>query len=300
MVEDLKKAMMKEFEMSDLSLMKYFLGIQVQQSKGKIIVFQEKYTTDLLKRFNMSNCKPVATPLAVNEKLQLDDGSPKADDKTYRSLVGSLLYLTNTRPDIEYSVSLLSRFMHEPSNLHFSAAKRILRYLQGTKNLGLKYMKEDDNKLVGFTDSDWAGSVDDRKSTSGYVFRLGSKVISWSSKKQQTIALSSAEAEYIAATDATCEAAWLRRILRDLQQEDEAPTTIHCDNKSAIAMTKNPAFHSRSKHIEIKHHFIRDYVNKREIQLEYVNTNEQLADIFTKAVSTEKFNYFRECLKITN
>ncbi|KAL5729604.1 hypothetical protein ACHQM5_002532 [Ranunculus cassubicifolius] len=292
--------MMKEYEMSDLGLMKYFLGIQVQQSKGKIIVSQEKYTTDLLKRFNMSNCKPVATPLVVNEKLQLDDGSPKADAKTYRSLVGSLLYLTNTRPDIEYSVSLLSRFMHEPSNLHFSAAKRILRYLQGTKNLGLKYMKEDDTKLAGFTDSDWAGSVDDRKSTSGYVFRLGSKVISWSSKKQQTIALSSAEAEYIAATDATCEAAWLRRILTDLQQEDEAPTTIHCDNKSAIAMTKNPVFHSRSKHIEIKHHFIRDYVSKGEIQLEYVNTNEQLADIFTKAISTEKFNYFRECLKITN
>ncbi|KAL5726897.1 hypothetical protein ACHQM5_000142 [Ranunculus cassubicifolius] len=248
----------------------------------------------------MANCKSIATPLALNEKLQLNDGAPKADAKVYRSLVGSLLYLTNTRPDIEYSVSLLSRFMQEPSNLHFAAAKRILRYLQGTKNYSLKYAKEEDNKLAGFTDSDWAGSIDDRKSTSGYVFCLGSKVISWSSKKQQTIALSSAEAEYIAATEATCEATWLRRILADLQQKEEAPTTIYCDNKSAIAMTKNPVFHSRSKHIEIKHHFIRDHVSKGEIQLEYVNTNDQLADIFTKTITTDKFNYFRDRLKITN
>lgn len=190
--------------------------------------------------------------------------------------------------------------MSDPSRLHFVAAKRILRYIQGTKNHGLKYIKEQQNKLVGFTDSDWAGSLDDRKSTSGFVFCLGSNVISWSSKKQKTIALSSAEAEYIAATDAACEAIWLRRILTDLQQEQKEATIIYCDNMSAISMTKNPVFHNRSKHIELRHHFIRQLVQKEEIQLEFVNTNEQLADIFTKAVASEKFNKFKAQMKITN
>ncbi|KAG6520427.1 hypothetical protein ZIOFF_017482 [Zingiber officinale] len=149
----------------------------------------------------------------------LDDGAAKVDAKIYRSLVGSLIYLTNTRPDIVYSVSLISRFMHEPSKLHYAAAKRILRYLQGTRKLGIKYVKEKENKLVGYTDSDWAGSLDDRKSTSVYIFCLGSKIISWVSKKQKTVSLSSAEAKYIAATDAACEAVWLRRILSDVEQK---------------------------------------------------------------------------------
>ena len=140
--------------------------------------------------------------------------------------------------------------MNQPSKLHYAAAKRILHYLQGTKKVGILYKKENGNNLVGFTDSDWAGSLDDRKSTSGYIFCLGSNVIAWSSKKQKTVALSSAEAEYIAATDAACEAIWLRRLLSDLQQKIEEPTVICCDNMSTIAMTKNPVFHARTKHIE--------------------------------------------------
>ncbi|XP_058219284.1 secreted RxLR effector protein 161-like [Rhododendron vialii] len=199
-----------------------------------------------------------------------------------------------------HSVSMISRFMNEPSKLHYTAAKRVLRYLQGTKMHGLLYEKEEDNKLVGFTDSDWAGSLDDRKSTSGYLFCLGTKLISWCSKKQKTVALSSAEAEYIAATDAACEAIWLRRILSDLKQSQQQPTTIHCDNMSTIAMTKNPVFHARSKHIELRHHFIRDLVNKEEICLEFINTNDQPADILTKAVTIEKFDKFKKQLKITN
>ncbi|XP_075483696.1 secreted RxLR effector protein 161-like [Primulina tabacum] len=174
----------------------------------------------------MKNCKSVLTPLVVNEKLQLNDGVAKIDAKLYRSLVGSLIYLTNTRPDIVYPVSLISRFMHDPSKLHYAAAKRILRYLQGTRKLGIKYVKENKNQLIGFTDSDWAGSLDDRKSTSRYVFCLGTKVIAWASKKQKTVSLSSAEAEYIAATDAACEAVWLRRILGDVYQNQDSPTTI--------------------------------------------------------------------------
>lgn len=300
MLEEFKKAMMKEYEMTDLGLMKYFLGIQVQQKTGEISISQEKYTEDLLKKFNMSMCNPVTTPMALNEKLQKNDGAKKANETLYRSLVGSLMYLTNTRPDIVHSVNMISRFMNDPSQNHFSAAKRILRYLQWTKNIGIKYTKEDDNSLIGYTDSDRAGSIDDRKSTSGYVFCLGTKPISWSSKKQKTIALSSAEAEYIAATDAACEAIWLRRVLENLQQEPETSTKIFCDNMSAIAMTKNPVFHARSKHIELRHHFIRNLVNDGEIQLIFITTKEQLADPFTKAVTSEKLEYFKNQTRITN
>ncbi|XP_022869102.1 uncharacterized protein LOC111388579 [Olea europaea var. sylvestris] len=166
--------MMNEFEMTDLGVMKYFLGIQVKQSKGEIFISQEKYTEDLLKKFHMENCKSISTPMAANDK-----------------------------PDIVQAVSMISRFMNEASQLHFAAAKRVVRYLQGTKKIGIKYVKENESKLIGYSDSDWGGSLDDRKSTSGYLFCLGTNVVSWSSKKQKIVALSSAEAENIAATDAT-------------------------------------------------------------------------------------------------
>ncbi|XP_073300640.1 secreted RxLR effector protein 161-like [Primulina huaijiensis] len=218
-----------------------------------------------------------------SEKLQ------KVEPKIYRSLVGSHIYVTHTRPDISFAIGVVSRFMHDPSKVHFTAAKRILRYLLGTKKLGLHYVKDQDNKLVGFTDSEWAGCKDDRKSTSGYIFCLGSKVIAWSSKKQKTIALSSAKAEYIATTEATCETTWLRRILGDLQQVESQPTKIYCDNMSVVAMTKNPVFHARSKHIELRHHFVRELISKEHIQMEFINTDDQVADFLTKAVTVEKF-----------
>ncbi|KAL0332850.1 UNVERIFIED_CONTAM: Retrovirus-related Pol polyprotein from transposon TNT 1-94 [Sesamum calycinum] len=182
--------------------------------------------------------------------------------------------------------------MNEPSKLHFAAAKRILRYLQDTRKLGITYVKEKENKLIEYTNSDWVGSVDDRKSTSGYVFYLETKIILYASKIQKSIALSSAEAEYIASTETACEAIWLRRILRDVEQQQEAPTKILCDNMSTIAMTKNPVFHARSKHIELRHHVIRNCVRNLDIYLEFINTNEQLVDGFIKAVSSEKIEQF--------
>ena len=188
--------------------------------------------------------------------------------------------------------------MSNPSKAHFAAAKRILRYVKGTKDFGILYEADRDFNLTGYTDSDWAGSTDDRKSTSGYVFLLGNKAISWASKKQTTVALSSAEAEYMAATSAACEATWLRKILQDVQQDSKTPTVIHCDNMSAIAMTKNPVFHSRTKHIEIRYHFIRELVERGEIKMEFCKTEEQLADIFTKPIATEKFIKFRDMLGV--
>ncbi|XP_058211421.1 uncharacterized mitochondrial protein AtMg00810-like [Rhododendron vialii] len=299
MIEDFKRDMMKKYEMSDLGLLHYFLGIEIYQSKDDIFICQRKYARTLLEKFKMRECKPVATPLIVNEKLSKEDGSKKVDESLYRSLVESLLYLTITRPDIMYATSMLSRFMHNASQTHFGVAKRVLRYLQGTLDYGILYEKNVDTKLLGFCDSNWAGCVDDMKNTSAYAFSLGLGVFSWASKNQQTVAQSTAEAEYVSASLATSQAIWLRRILEDVGEKQGEATPILCDNKSAIAMTKNPVYHSRTKHIAIKHHFIREAVEDEEIQLEYCATEDQVADIFTKALSKEKFQYFREMLDVT-
>ncbi|KAL0361165.1 UNVERIFIED_CONTAM: Retrovirus-related Pol polyprotein from transposon RE1 [Sesamum radiatum] len=223
MIHDFKEDMMKTFEMSDLGLMHFFLGIEINQEKEGIFICQKKYTETLLKKFKMESCKTVTTPLVTGEKYKKEDGSEKVDGSIYRSLIGSLLYLTATRPDIMFATSLLSRFMQSPSQVHYGAAKRILRYLQGTKDFGIWYKSTNDAKLVGYTDSDWAGSADDMKSTSGYTFSLGSGIFSWASKKQATVAQSSAEAEYIAAAAASNQATWLRRILEDMGRSKRSP-----------------------------------------------------------------------------
>ena len=299
MIKKFKEDMMKNFEMTDLGLMHYFLGIEITQKEDGIFISQKKYTETLLKKFKMEGCKTVSTPLDNNKALKKEDGSPKADESKFRSLIGSLLYLTATRPDIMYAVSLLSRFMHDPSQVHYGAAKRILRYLQGTKFYGIWYRATSDSKLVGYTDSDWAGSMDDMKSTSGYAFTLGSGIFSWASKKQATVAQSSAEAEYIAAAMTTSQAIWLKRILEDMGELQEEATKIYCDSKSAIAMAKNPIFHSRTKHISIKYHFIREAEANKEIELKHCKTEEQVADIFTKALPRGKFELLRDMIGVT-
>ncbi|KAL0294285.1 UNVERIFIED_CONTAM: Retrovirus-related Pol polyprotein from transposon RE2 [Sesamum radiatum] len=231
MIQYFKEDMMKTFEMSDLGLMHFFLGIEINQEKEGIFICQKKYTETLLKKFKMESCKTVTTPLVTGEKYKKEDGSEKVDGSIYRSLIGSLLYLTATRPDIMFAQVCYQDFMQSPSQVHYGAAKRILRYLQ---------------------DSDWAGSADDMKSTSGYTFSLGSGIFSWASKKQATMAQSSAEAEYIAAAATSNQATLLRRILEDMGEKQEEPTTIYCDNKSTIAITKIPVQHNRTKHIDIK------------------------------------------------
>ena len=299
MVEDFKGDMMMPYAMSDLGLLHYFLGIETCQNEESVFICQKKYAKTLLERFRMSNCKSIAIPLVVNEKLKKEDGSNEVDASLYRSLVGSLLYLTATRPDIMYATSLLSRFMHKPSQTHFGAAKRVLRYIQGTLDFGIMYERNVETKLFGFCDSDWGGCVDDMRSTSGYVFSLGSGVISCASKKQQTVAQSTAEAEYVSESLATSQAIWLRRILEDIGEKQGEATQLFCDNKSAIAMTKNPVYHSRTKHIALKHHFIREAVEDDEIVIKYCNTEDQVADILTKALPKDKFQYFRKMMGVT-
>ena len=216
--------------------------ILVDQSENGVFIFQGKYVEEVLKRFNMQNSKAAVTPTVMGLKLTKEDSSKDFDPKLYKSIVGSLMYLTATRPDIMHAVSLISRFMERPKETHWQEAKRILRYVNGTKGFGILYSSSESFMLIGYTDSDRAGSVDDRKSTSGYVFHMGSGAISWASKKQPIVALSTAEAEYVAAIAAACQAVWLRRVLRDFCHEQEKGTTIYCDNSSAIALSKKFCF----------------------------------------------------------
>ena len=247
----------------------------------------------------MQECQAAITPTVMGLKLSREDSSKDFDPSLYKSIVGSLMYLTTTRPDIMYAVSLISRFMERPKEAHWQAAKRILRYVKGTKMFGILYNVSEHSDLVGYTDSDWAGSVDDRKSTSGYVFHMGSGAISWASKKQSIVALSTAEAEYVAATAAACQAVWMRRMLRSLGQEQAKATVIFCDNSSAIALSKNSVFHKRTKHIDTRFHYIRELVNNGEIVLEHCRTQEQVADILTKPLDQKSFEFLRKCLGMT-
>ncbi|BBH08934.1 transposable element gene, partial [Prunus dulcis] len=237
LLEEFKKDMMQHYEMTDLG------------GSNSIFIHQKKYAMKLLEKFGMKDCKSVAIPLVVNEKLCKEDGSEAANESEFRQIVGSLLYLTATRPDVMFASSLLARFMHNPTKKHLGTAKRVLRYIQGTLDFGIEFVKGKTTTLIGYCDSDWAGSEDDMRSTSGYAFTLGSGMFSWASIKQNTVALSTAEAEYVSAAEATSQAKWLRFVLEDFGEEQVEGTPILCDNTSAIAMAKNPVHHQKTRHI---------------------------------------------------
>ena len=298
LISEFKKEMEDVFEMSDLGHMTYFLGMEISQSSYGIFISQKKYALDLLKKFNMESCKSVSTPLLQNEKLTKAEKSGEVDPSYYRSLVGSLLYLTASRPDLMFAASVLSRYMQTPSQVHLGTAKRVLRYIKGTYDLGIWYTSAENGKLQGFSDSDWAGCLDDMKSTTGYVFSMGSGVFSWVSRKQDVVAQSTAEAEYIATAAAANQAIWLRKVLADLSQIQHDATVIQVDNKSAIAMAKNPVQHGRTKHINVKFHAIRQAEKEGEVQLVHCNSDEQLADIMTKALAAGKFKALRSKLGV--
>jgi len=276
--------------------MHYCLGLEVWRNDGRTLITQSKYTNEVLKRFHMNECETMSTPLEQNIKLRSDDGTKEVNGTLYRQLVGSLNYLTTTRPDIAYAVSILSQFMAKPHESHWIDAKRVLRYLKGTINFGIEYTNACNVELTGHSDSDWARNPDDRKSTTGYIFNIGSGAISWSSKKQATISLSSTEAEYKALFSSTCEAIWLRRILEDVGEGQQEPTVIRCDNQSTIKLGNNLVCHARSKHIDTQYHFVREKVQSKGISLIYCNKNENVADIFTKPLGKAKFEFCRSKL----
>lgn len=287
--EKFKQSMMLEFDMSDLGMMHYFIGIEVVQSATGIFISQKKYVRDILDKFQMKNCNSVSTPTEFGLKLVKDPKEKRVDNILYKQIVGSLMYLTATRPGIMHSVSLISRYMENPTEMHLLAAKRVFRYLQFIKEFGLFYKKGEKLDLFGFTDSDYAGDLDDRNSSSCYVFMLGSRAVSWSSKKQAIVTLSTTEAKFIVATSCACQAIWLRRILNELHFKQEGATAIYCDNISAIKLFKNLVLHGISKHIDVRFDFLRDLTKDGIIDFFYCKSEDQIADIMTKPLKLPIF-----------
>ncbi|XP_018505218.2 secreted RxLR effector protein 161-like [Pyrus x bretschneideri] len=234
--------MMLRYEMSDLGLLHHFLGMGILKIDKGVFIHQSEYTKSLLVKFGLEDCKLVSIPLPIGEKLKNVDGSELVDENMYRKIVDSLLYLIATRPDLMYAASLLSRFMKCPTKKHFGVAKRILRYVQGTINYGIEYVKDKTTILVGFCYADWARSEVDSKSTYGYAFSFGSGVFSWASVKQNTIALSIAEADYVLAIEATAQSIWLRFVPDDFGEMQTDATPLFCDNMCTISMVKNLVF----------------------------------------------------------
>ena len=255
-IQELIQKIDEKFEIKDMGKLHHFLGVKIVYMKeNKIWIGQQTYTTEILKKFQMENSKPVSTPTEHGTKLaKTSTESRLVDQEKYQSAVGSLLYLsTRTRPDIAYAVSSVARYSSQPTLQHWIAVKRIFRYLNGTLDYGLVY-EPCDKVMCGFSDADWAGDYDDRKSTTGYVFEMNGDAISWRSKKQSCVALSTAEAEYIALSSTAQETAWLQRLVNEICKKRVETVVIHEDNQSAIHIAKNPQFHGRIKHIDIKYH----------------------------------------------
>ena len=290
-INSLKEALQSSFAMKDLGKLKYFLGIEMASSSKGLFLNQRKYVLDLLQDAKILDCKPAKTPL--DSKLQLDTHSDDLQNiGDYQRIVGKLIYLTITRPDISYAVSIVSQFMHSPAMFHLSIVKRILRYLKGSIGRGILLKKNGHHDIVGYADADWAGNVLDRKSTTGFCTFVGGNLVTWKSKKQSVVARSSAEAEYRAMASAACELIWLKGLLADLGFLSSAPITLHCDNQAAMHIASNPVFHERTKHIEVDCHFIRNQVQANVISTRYVKSEDQLADIFTKSLTSAQFYKF--------
>jgi hypothetical protein len=283
--------------MSMIGELSFFLGLQIKQLKEGTFVCQSKYVKDILKKFGMEEAKPIKTHMATNGHLDLDEEGKPVDLKLYRSIIGSLLYLTASRPDIMFSVCMCARFQTAPKECHLTAVKRIMRYLKCTPNIGLWYPKGAQFELVGYSDSDYAGCKIDRKSTSGGCQLLGCSLVSWSSKKQNSMALSTAEAEYISVGSCCAQLLWMKQTLLDYGI-DFKYILLLCDNESAIKIANNPVQHSRTKHIDIRHHFLRDHVSKGDIKIDGIGTNDQLADIFTKPLDESHFCKLRNELNV--
>jgi len=286
-----------DFAIKDLGELSYFLGIQATRDTSGLHLRQSKYIIDLLDRTQMTDSKPYPAPSVAGSKMSKYDGIPLPNPTIYRHIVGALQYVTLTRPEIAYSVNQLCQHMHAPTSTHFTAAKRILRYLKGSIDHGLQYSKGPIT-ITAYCDSDWAGNPDDRRSTTGFGIFLGPNLISWTAKKQHIVSRSSTEAEYRSLSLATAEMYWLRMLLKELRVILPSPPLLWCDNSGALAIASNPVNHARTKHIEVDIHFVREKVLNRDIQLKHISTLEQLADIFTKGHTAARFSFLRDKLMV--
>ena len=292
-MRSVKDSLKLQFKMKDVGELHFYVGVCiVQDVKNKqVFLHQGHYIEKMVENFGQTEAKLVSTPADLNVKLQKEDGFSRPVDVTsYQSIVGSLLYAAiATCPDIAQAVGVVSKFCASPTQNHLIATKRILRYLKATAYLGFSYKKCANGNLIGYSDADWAGDMDDHHSTSGNVFFLACGAVSWLSKRQATIALLTTEAEYVALCMATQEAIWLRRLLADIGEPPEGPSEIYEDNQGAISMAKNPVGHARTKHIDIHYHFIRERVQDSVIALKYIDTEEMIADILMKPLPKHRF-----------
>lgn len=294
--DNLKKELMKEFEMKDFGSVNHILGMQIRRQNGMITIDQSSYIKNILERFKMENCKPVKTPMETGLKLDKIEGESGKYD--YRNLIGCLMYVAVcTRPDIAHVVSVLSQFNNCYGEIHWKAAKRVLRYLKGTLDYCLTF-KKSGLKITSFVDADWAGNTIDRRSYTGYVFKIGSNVVSWESRKQRTVALSSTEAEYMALSDACKESLFICTFLTECLGSKVNHIVMYNDNQSAQKLCNSSLFHSRTKHIDVRHHFIRQVVNDGIISIKYCPTDDMMADVLTKALCVTKFTKFVNCLSL--
>ncbi|CAL1392356.1 unnamed protein product [Linum trigynum] len=293
-----KQRLDNDFSIKDLGPLKFFLGIEVARSPNGIVLSQRKYAIDILEDSGLANGRPSAFPMEQHHQLGMANTPSSADPGQYRRLIGRLLYLTVTRPDLQYSVNFLCQFVADPKQEHFTAAARVLRYLKQSPGQGLFFPSHGSLQLEGFCDADWGGCALTRRSTTGYFIRLGAAPISWRTKKQSVVARSSAEAEYRSMATAVSELIWLRGLLVELGVPQTQSTPLHCDNQAALHIAANPVFHERTKHVEMDCHFVRERVQSGEILPIKINTRDQLADLFTKALGAERFRYLLRKLGI--
>lgn len=298
-VKEAKTKILSAFEARDMGEATCFLGMDIHRNRNNrtISLAQSRLITDLLKKHDMKECKTQSVPLNTATKLTKTGEALDTDAHGYSQLIGSLMYLSVcTRPDISQAVGALARHMANPTTAHWRAAKGVLRYISGTANYALSF-GEKELKLEAYCDADYAGDLDTRRSTTGYVFTLNGGAISWSSRLQPTVAVSTTEAEYMAAAYAIKEALWLRNLLNNLGMEIQT-VNIKADNQSAIKLLKNPVFSMRSKHIDIIYHFARERVFRKDVSFDYVSTNEMVADALTKPLPLNKLEFCRKKMGI--
>ena len=275
------------------------MAFEVTRSVHGFHLSQAKYAEDLLDRAGMSNCRPISTPIDVKPKLPAASGAPVPDRSEYRQLAGALQWLTLTRPDIAHAVQQICLHKHDPREGHLALVKRVLRYIQGTSDHGLHLPASRSLDIVAYSDTDWAGCPDTRRSTSGYCIYLGDALVSWSSKRQPTVSRSRAEAEYRAIANAVSECCWLRQLLGELSVAVEKATVVCCDNISSVYMASNPVHHRRTKHIELDIHFVHEKVAVGDVRVLHVPTGQQFADIMTKGLPSSVFKEFCSSLGIS-
>jgi hypothetical protein len=288
-----QEMMESEFQMPMMGELTFFLGIQVKQMDQGTFVHQAKYTKDLMTKFNMVELKPVSTLMSSAASLGPNEDGDAVDQREYRSMIGSLLYLTVTRPDIQFAVRLCTCFQSFPHSSHRTAVQRVFRYLKHTIEFRIWYSASSSLDLVDFFDADFAGCGIDQKSNSGTCHFLGSSLICWSSQKQSSVAQSTTKPEYVAAATCCSQILWIVHTMRDFRVIFER-IPLMCDNTSAISVAKNPVFHKKMRHVERRHHFLRDHVEKGDIEMRYIVTERQLANIFTKPLDSSRFAVLRE------